>query len=275
MTDNARKPEIFSEADRVQTKADAKSASGHVTSEPQANRYQHNFTSFSDGTKAISPLVIEEGFTGERLYDARKPRNVKEDVSESVMTLKALAKQNPVLEPVEELRDHADKLQPGPQKDMLTKLAREQAAEWSPQMKAHSEAGKLKLTNTPEGWLNAAQRISQLPIEKQIEILGSGLMAGIEQYQHDEREKSWGRIIGTVQGTGEVLQGLAKIADFGAACILGDNERAGSMGEEFGAAIGQTIVGGVRLFQAADHYLYNIGYTGDTLGRLQGRSVSN
>ena len=59
------------------------------------------------------------------------------------------------------------------------------------------------------------------------------------------------------------MQGLAKIADFGAACILGDNERAGKMGEELGTALGQTIVGGVRLFQAADQYLFNIGYTGD------------
>ena len=100
-------------------------------------------------------------------------------------------------------------------------------------------------------------------MDKQLQIIGSGLMAGIEQYQHDERERAWGQSIGTVQGTGEVLQGLAKIADFGAACILGDNERAGKMGEEFGTALGQTIVGGVRLCQAADQYLYNIGYTGD------------
>jgi len=114
-----------------------------------------------------------------------------------------------------------------------------------------------------ENWLAVAEKIAQLPMDKQLQVIGSGLMAGIEQYQHDERERTLGRLIGTVEGTGEVLQGLAKIADFGAACILGDNERAGKMGEEFGAAVGQTIVGGVRLFQAADQYLYEIGYTGD------------
>lgn|GEM_PF-959094 len=130
-----------------------------------------------------------------------------------------------------------------------------------PMLQGH--VSEPEITNTPEGWLTVAQKIAQLPMDKQLEVIGSGLMAGIEQYQHDERERAWGQLIGTVQGTGEVLQGLAKIADFGAACILGDNERAGKMGEEFGAAIGQTIVGGVRLFQAADQYLYNIGYTGD------------
>lgn len=118
-------------------------------------------------------------------------------------------------------------------------------------------------TNTPDGWQTVAQKIAQLPMDKQFQVIGSGLMAGIEQYGHDERERAWGRLIGTVEGTGEVLQGLATLADFGAACILGDNDRAGKMGEEFGAALGQTIVGGVRLFQAANQYLYNIGYTDD------------
>lgn len=117
--------------------------------------------------------------------------------------------------------------------------------------------------NTPGGWLTVVQRIAQLPMDQEFQVLGSGLLAGVEHYQHDERERTWGRLIGTVQGTGEVLQGLAKIADFGAACILGDNERAGNMGDEFGTALGQTIVGGVRLFQAADQYLFNIGYSGD------------
>jgi len=268
-TPHNSKPEIVRDGDRVLRKADEKSAGENVTSEKQADRYQQNFVSFSDGTLAVSPLVIEDGFTGERLYDARKLREAEEDISQSATTLKALAKHNPVLEPVEKLREHADNLKPGPEKDKLTELARNQAAELSPEMKAHYEAGTHKalsaetITNTPEGWLTVAQKIAQLPMDKQLEVIGAGLVSGMEQYQHDEHERSLGQLIGTVQGTGEVLQGLAKIADFGAACILGDNERAGKMGEEFGTALGQTILGGVRLFQAADQYLFNIGFTGD------------
>jgi hypothetical protein len=62
---------------------------------------------------------------------------------------------------------------------------------------------------------------------------------------------------------GTVAENLAKIADFGAALILNDKEKVGKLGEEFGAAVGQTIVGGVQLFRMADKYLFDIGYTGD------------
>lgn len=198
-----------------------------------------------------------------------------EQLSQSAILMAIEAEKNPAMEAVALGRKHADSLPDDhPQKKPLTNLSRELAAEHSPKMKAHYEHEQYQggthkairpeqLTNTPEGWLAAAQKLSQLPIDRQLQVIGSGLMAGIEQYQHEEREKNLGHLIGTVQGTGEVLQGLAKIADFGAACILGNNERAGKMGEEFGTALGQTIVGGVRLFQAADQYLYEIGYTGD------------
>lgn len=119
------------------------------------------------------------------------------------------------------------------------------------------------LRNSPDGWLEAGRRIAELPLDEQFEIIGSGLAAGINQYQHDENQRAWGRVIGTVQGIGEVSVNLAKIADFSAALILNDEERAGKMGAEFGQALGETIVGGVKLFNAADQYLFNIGFTGD------------
>lgn len=106
----------------------------------------------------------------------------------------------------------------------------------------------------------AAQKISQLPLDKQFEVLGSGLVAGFDQFAYEQRERVWGNLIGTVQGTGEVATNLAKIADFAAYCIIGDDERAGKMGEEFGTALGQTIVGGIRLFQSANDYLYDVGF---------------
>ncbi|HMP53334.1 MAG TPA: hypothetical protein PKD05_17425, partial [Candidatus Melainabacteria bacterium] len=122
---------------------------------------------------------------------------------------------------------------------------------------------EAQLKNTPDGWLEAGRRIAELSLDKQFEIIGSGLAAGINQYQHDENQRAWGRVIGTVQGIGEVSVNLAKIADFSAALVLNDEERAGKMGAEFGQALGETIVGGVKLFNAADQYLFNIGFTGD------------
>lgn len=191
-----------------------------------------------------------------------------ERISDSAMDLKALAAQNPALEPVSKLREYADKLPESAERELLTKLSREQAAELSPEMRSryeqqHAADTHPTLTNTPEGWLHAAQRIAQLPMGRQFEIIGSAFKAGIEQYDHDERERKLGRLIGTIEGAGHVATNLAKIADFAAYCIVGDHGRADKMGQEFGDALGQTIVGGVRLWQAADHYLYNVGFSGD------------
>ncbi|MBZ0188552.1 MAG: hypothetical protein K8F91_20050 [Candidatus Obscuribacterales bacterium] len=124
-----------------------------------------------------------------------------------------------------------------------------------------SEPDEL-LANTPDGWMKATKQIADLPVGKQLEVIGSGLMAGIENYQNEQREREWGSLIGGVQGAGEVAVNLAKLGDFCGAIVLGDKERAGKAGAEFGEALGQTIVGGVRLFQAADRYLFNIGFTG-------------
>lgn len=220
------------------------------------------------------PTRMMPAMTPEAEAKIKAPKQAKhEQISQSATLMAIEADKNPAMHPVALGRQHADSLPPeDPQKQKLTELSRELAAKYSPEMRAryeqfdggtHKAIKSDNLTNTPEGWLTVAQKIAQLPMDKQLEVIGAGLLSGIEQYQHDERERAWGQLIGTVQGTGEILQGLAKIADFGAACILGDNERAGKMGEEFGTALGQTIVGGVRLFQAADQYLFNIGYTGD------------
>lgn len=119
------------------------------------------------------------------------------------------------------------------------------------------------LSNTPNGWLTAGQKIAKMPPEVQAQIIGAGLMAGIEQHQQQEQEKRFGALIGSIQGVGNVAANLAKIADFSTYCVKGDQENAAKMGEEFGTALGETTVSGVRLYQAADKYLFDIGYTGD------------
>jgi hypothetical protein len=209
------------------------------------------------------PTRMMTAMTPEVEAETKAEKRAKhEQISQSATLMAIDAKTNPAMQPVALTRAYADELpNTDPQKKKLTDLTRQQAADLSPGMRNHYE--QKAHTNSPDGWLSVAGKISQLPMDKQLQVIGSGLMAGIEQYRHDEREKTWGQIIGTVQGTGEVWQGLAKIADFGAACVIGDNKRAGKMGAEFGTALGQTIVGGVRLFQAADQYLFNIGYTGD------------
>jgi hypothetical protein len=118
-------------------------------------------------------------------------------------------------------------------------------------------------TNNSDGWLAAGQTVAALPLDKQAQVILSGLSAGLEQYRLDEREREWGAIIGSVQGVGNVAVNLAKIADFSAYCITGDKVRAAQMVEEFGTALGQTVVSGVRLFEATQKYSYDVGYSGD------------
>lgn len=120
-----------------------------------------------------------------------------------------------------------------------------------------------QLTNSLEGWLAVGKKISALPLDKQVEVIGSGLLTGMEKIVQDERQRAFGRAIGAVEGVGNVAQNLAKVADFGAALILDDKEKAGKLADEFGTSVGQTIVSGVQLFRAADAYFEDVNYTGD------------
>lgn len=120
--------------------------------------------------------------------------------------------------------------------------------------------------NNQIGWFEAAHKIAQLPFDKQIEIIGTGLGAGLTEYNRQQTERSIGALIGTVQGAGTIATNLGKIADFSAYLLINDHERAGQMGAEFGEALGESIVTGFRLFEGAHKYLNDVGkasYEGD------------
>lgn len=213
-------------------------------------------------------------------------------LSDTAVELQTRAMDNPALAPVAGLRAYADKLPDGEEKDRLMHLAKQQAAEYVPEIaERYEQNGQLvevsvsgqvlpqsqapegneettrhapeQLSNTPDDWLKVAQKISALPFDQQVQVLGSGLLAGAEQYQQEQKQRAWGSLIGTVQGVGHVAENLAKIADFGAALILNDKQKAGKLAEEFGASVGQTIVGGVQLFRASEQYFSDVGETGD------------
>jgi hypothetical protein len=119
------------------------------------------------------------------------------------------------------------------------------------------------ISNTPEGWLEAGKKIASLPFTKQCQVVAAGMSAGYDQYLHEENERHWGALIGEVQGLGNVATNLATIADFSAYCIIGDDKRAGELGAQYGNALGETIVGGIETFRAANQYLFMVGYKGD------------
>jgi len=244
-----------------------------------------------------------EGFgkvVAARQQERLNARSDQSDLMDTGTMLAVEAKTNPAAEPVKLFKEWLNKQPESPQKEALAQEVRQQASDLSPEMKARMEhlaairrkideagleeggihqaitpemASRTKLEgqvrhdqpleNTADGWLEAGRRISELPIDKQLQVIGSGLMAGYQQYQADETERIWGRIIGTTEGLGAVVVNLATIAEFTCDCIAGNKERAAERGGKFGEAVGQTIVSGVKLFQDADAYLFKVGFDGD------------
>lgn len=244
--------------------------------------------------------ILKEAEAVYRPKDATQKAENDPNLMDTGTMLAVEAQTNPAAEPVKLLKEWVEKQPESPQKQAFRQEVRQQAADLSPEMQArmkHLEiirrridvagleeggvhqaitpdmASRTKLEgqvthdqpleNTADGWLEAGRRISELPVDKQLAVIGSGLLAGYEQYQHDERERTWGQILGTTEGLGAVAVNLATIAEFTCDCIAGNKERAAERGELFGNAIGETIVSGIKLFQDADAYLFKVGFDGD------------
>lgn len=244
--------------------------------------------------------ILKEAEAVYRPKDATQKAENDPNLMDTGTMLAVEAQTNPAAEPVKLLKEWVEKQPESPQKQAFRQEVRQQAADLSPEMQArmkHLEiirrridvagleeggvhqaitpdmASRTKLEgqvthdqpleNTADGWLEAGRRISELPVDKQLTVIGSGLLAGYEQYQHDERERTWGQILGTTEGLGAVAVNLATIAEFTCDCIAGNKERAAERGELFGNAIGETIVSGIKLFQDADAYLFKVGFDGD------------
>ncbi|MCA0315516.1 MAG: hypothetical protein LCH63_16995 [Candidatus Melainabacteria bacterium] len=185
------------------------------------NQNAHNGSAGGDQLESIQIIALDDG--GKQKVVAERQKEVK-----------------PLPEiTTEYLRERAKQLPEGPEKDRYRQLVREQMAELSPEANARAErlaqvnerikaagrdeggvhevmraevvakySGRVEhnqpIENTEDGWLAAGQAIASLPIEKQMEVIGAGLLAGVEQYQHYERERAIGQVIGTVQGVGQV-----------------------------------------------------------------------
>jgi len=123
--------------------------------------------------------------------------------------------------------------------------------------------GHIEKNDSTESGMQAFRNLANIPFEQQIQIIGQALYSGVDQYLIDQRQSALGSVVGAVEGVGHLAEDFARIADFGATLILGDNERAGQMGAEFGQSVGESIVGGVRLFKASEAYLNELGASGD------------
>ncbi|MBP7860297.1 hypothetical protein KA183_01335 [bacterium] len=237
------------------------------------NSNLHSGTAGGDAHESIQIVALDERGK-ERIVAERpkvKPENDHPENFDTSTLLAIEAKTNPVAKVISLFRNWIENLPSGKQKEEYREVSRAQAAELSPEIKDQLERNKqlrgsveyTHVLNTPSGWMEVGQKISQLSFDDQAKVIGSGLLAGINHYQYEDRERTWGQLIGTVEGLGEVAIGLAKIADFTALLILNDPEKIAQSAAEFRLAFGQTIASGIKLFQASDQYLYNIGFEGD------------
>ena len=111
---------------------------------------------------------------------------------------------------------------------------------------------------------NSIEAASTLPaISSQFMLEGYAEKSQPIQENNEFYERMAGTLIGTVQGIGNIAVNLAFIADFCAYAIIGDRERGSEMLSNFGNALADTAMSGVKLFQAADNYLFQVGFEGD------------
>lgn len=225
-----------------------------------------------------------------------------DEISQSATMMAIEASHNPAMEAVANLRKYADQLPKGAEQEKWTALSRQLAAEQSPEMRARYEQfeGGTHTAITPEmvaglppnmaekttdGWLlkvNAAEninteqqetdiveRIAALPLDKQAQVIGAGILA----YQQEMSRQQVQIMVGTIAGVGDGAASLAKGAEetakalgevwqFSREVMLNDPvaiEKAGNVGE----SIGKTLVGGVRLWQVSKAYLADIGAAGE------------
>ncbi len=198
--------------------------------------------------------------------------NAAEDL-DSATLMAITAESTPAIMPVALLRQYAESLPEGhPDKLRLTELSRKQAADLSPEFANRYDradgtilldVGISKENTSPQNWFEAMQQISELPVQKQFEVIGTALSDGFKQYSYEERERTLGQMIGTVQGVGDVLQFYATISDFANDILFRREDKLQERGAKFGEALANTYVGGVALFNLAYDYCYNIGFEGD------------
>lgn len=200
-------------------------------------------------------------------------------------TMEAMASENALVKNALEMRKQIDQhMEPGPERDKIVdQLKADVTASLMSGGLGESEIGGThkaitdggietdsdKPENKEQDWQSVIEKISQLPIDKQFQIIGTGLLSFNNELEHQKLEIA----LGTVEGIGEgfksigegvvsLADGIGQIAQFGSD-VMTNNPRAIETGAQAGEAIGKTLVGGVRLFQMSHDYLYNIGFTGD------------
>lgn len=264
-------------------KADIVSAERLRTNQSDGSLRRYSDIDLSDQEQSVEISYGEKSTSrtnklteAELLQSQRKA--ALEAQSETIEEMREAVKTTPALEPILALREHAQSLPPGQDKDKYRDLALSQAREVSPDMAASIRRREENLTSAGAGDMlkgnvsethlgsdleQAFSQLGKLPLDKQISVLCAGFAAGFEQYRHDENEKSWGRIIGSVEGIGSAFTSVATVVDFGGAVLWNHKKVAGEIADKFGKDLATATFEGIRLYAAAEKCLFDTGASGD------------
>lgn len=116
------------------------------------------------------------------------------------------------------------------------------------------------------------ERVAALPLHHQALVLGAGIQAYKQELDHQRYRIAVGQItgvgesvVGMAQGADSLGRSICEAAQF-SRDIVENNPRAGDTAEKAGQSFGKLLVGSIRVFDAADHYLGSVGaasYEGD------------
>ncbi len=264
-------------------KAEIVSAEKLRTNQSDGSLRRYSGVDLSDQDQSIEITYGEKStsktnkLTESELLQSQK-KAALEAQSQTIEEMREAVKTTPALEPILALREHAQSLPPGEDKDKYRNLALSQAKEVSPDMAASIRRREENQTSAGAGdvlkggvsenhWGSeleqAFSELGKLPLDKQVSVLAAGFSAGFEQYRHDENERSWGRLIGSVEGIGSALTSVATVVDFGGAILWNDKKVAGEIADKFGKDLATATFEGIRLYAAADKCLFDTGASGD------------
>lgn len=109
------------------------------------------------------------------------------------------------------------------------------------------------------------ERVAALPLHHQALVLAAGIQAYRQEIDHQQYRIAVGHItgvgesvVGMAQGADSLGRSICEAAQF-SRDIVENNPRAGDTAEAAGHSFGKLLVGGVRVFDAADHYLGSVG----------------
>ncbi|MBX3150423.1 hypothetical protein KF728_09765 [Candidatus Obscuribacterales bacterium] len=216
------------------------------------------------GKAARSPSTTEHFSSKEskahQSSDSESPRsnhNAKNAItSESSMHLRALAEENPILQPVQKLREYAENLPAGPQRNELLKLAREQAKENSEAMR------DLYNAQTKSNPWESFQRLNPNQRNEVIKAFAHGSTVGQNEYEKTIQKVSDSIPKGFANVFKGIFDGLQATGKFVHDVYL-DHDAAVTTGAKVGEHIGQMLVAGIKLGDFAKTYAYEVQISGD------------